>query len=59
MFSRANAEMTLSSIPFLSSPIDAKRKSSNSGAKTATGAERVISANGCHCLCRTVKAPVT
>jgi hypothetical protein len=41
--SRASAERTLSSIPFLSSPIGANGKSSNSDARTENEAERVIS----------------
>ena len=42
MSSRANAERTLSSMPFLSSPIGANRKSSNSGASGEIEAECVI-----------------
>jgi hypothetical protein len=41
--SRASAERTLSSIPFLSSPIGANRKSSNSDPRSETEAEPVIS----------------
>jgi hypothetical protein len=40
--SRASAEMTLSNIPFLSSPMGANKKSSNSGRWTEAEAERVI-----------------
>lgn len=40
---RASAERTLSNIPFLSSPIGANRKSSNSDPGRVTEAERVIS----------------
>ena len=40
--SRASAEMTLSNIPFLSSPIGANRKSSNSDRGREAEAERVI-----------------
>lgn len=47
------AERTLSSIPFLSSPIDANRKSSNSGSRREAEAERVISTTECHYLYRT------
>jgi hypothetical protein len=40
--SRASAEMTLSNIPFLSSPIGANKKSSNSDRWREAEAERVI-----------------
>ncbi len=40
--SRASAEMTLSNIPFLSSPIGANKKSSNSDRWREAEAERII-----------------
>lgn len=47
MSSRASAERTLSNIPFLSSPIGANRKSSNSGPRREAEAEYAISTTGC------------
>ena len=51
MSSRANADSTLRSMPFRSSPIGAKRKASNSHPRFAIEALRVISTTDfCHLL---------
>jgi len=53
MSNRANAERTLSSIPFLSSPTGANRNSSNSDPRLETAEEWVISTTGLDRLHRT------
>jgi hypothetical protein len=53
---RANAERTLSSIPFFSSPIGANRKASNSDRRRETEAECIVAITGPDRLCPTKSA---